>query len=82
MTGVLGDTVAKLTFDNEFQGRRSKGSGSVGQGLEGMVKVRKVALLTAHYALLSVRYLTMNDKYCRMNISDRSAFLCTLLLGL
>ena len=33
-----------------------------------------MALLTAQYALLSVCYLAMNNKYCRMNISDRSAF--------
>ena len=43
MTGVLGDTFAKLTFDEEFQDKRSRGGSSVGQGLEGVVKV------SAHY---------------------------------
>ena len=40
VTGVLGDTVAKLTFDDDFQGKRQQQkAGSVGQGLEGAAKV-------------------------------------------
>ena len=47
ISGVLGDTVAKLTFDKDFQANRKRsstsgsrsGSRSVGQGLEGAAKV-------------------------------------------
>ncbi len=43
MTGVVGDTFAKLTLDEDFQGKRQQQkAGSVGQGLEGAAKVREV----------------------------------------
>lgn len=45
MTGVLGDTVAKLTFDDEFQEKRKR-VGSVRQGVEGAAMVRLVCLLS------------------------------------
>ena len=39
MTGVLGDAVAKLTFDSDFQKRRQQQSASLGQGLESFAMV-------------------------------------------
>ena len=42
LTGVVGNTMAKLTMDDEFQGKRQQQkAGSVGQGLEGAAKVCK-----------------------------------------
>ncbi len=41
VTGVVGDTFAKMTLDEDFQGKRQQQKvGSVGQGLEGAAKVR------------------------------------------
>ena len=39
MTGVLGDAVAKLTFDSDFQKQRQLQSDSLGQGLESFAMV-------------------------------------------
>ena len=39
VTGALGDAVAKLTFDKEFQGQRRQGE-TIGQGIGGLGRVR------------------------------------------
>ena len=39
LTGALGDALAKLTFDKEFQGQRRQGDTSIGQGIGGLGKV-------------------------------------------
>ncbi len=39
VTGVFGDVVAKLTFDEEFMERRKRQNTSFGQGLESLSKV-------------------------------------------
>ena len=39
VTGALGDALAKLTFDQEFQGQRRQGDASIGQGIGGLGKV-------------------------------------------
>lgn len=39
ITGVFGDAVAKLTFDQEFQEQRRQGDASIGKGIEGLGKV-------------------------------------------
>lgn len=39
VTGVLGDTAAKLTLDEEFVSKRAHTKGTVGRSLEGAAKV-------------------------------------------
>ena len=39
VTGVFGDVVAKLTFDEEFMEKRQRQQSSFGQGLESLSKV-------------------------------------------
>lgn len=38
-TGVVGDVVAKLTFDDEFMEQRKRQQSSLGQGLDSLTKV-------------------------------------------
>ena len=42
MTGVLGDAVAKLTFDSDFQKQRQQQSASLSQGLESFAMVSQL----------------------------------------
>ena len=41
VTGVFGDVVAKLTFDEEFLEKRQRQQSSFGQGLESLSKVSR-----------------------------------------